>query len=119
MRGMEIIDAHHHLWDTDRLHYALFDSVPALRRPYTARDFNPLAKEHLVIGSVCVEAASAGADRWQETLWLLEQARASPVVKKIVASAPVEKSDLHEYLEQLSITGGKMIAGIRRSFEFE
>jgi L-fuconolactonase len=116
---MEIVDAHHHLWDTNRLHYTLFDSVPALRRPYSAADFDPVAKQQHVIGSVCVEAASAGADGWQETIWLLEQARSSPVVSKIVAWAAIEKPDLHKYLEPLSKTGGQTIAGIRRSFEFE
>jgi L-fuconolactonase len=116
---MEIVDAHHHLWDTDRLHYTLFDSVAALRRPYTISDFDPVARMHHVVSSVCVEAASAGDDGWQETLWLLEQAKSSQVVRKIVAWAPVEKPDLYKYLERLAAAGGKLIAGVRRSFEFE
>jgi predicted TIM-barrel fold metal-dependent hydrolase len=68
---MEIVDAHHHLWDAERLDYTLFRSLPVLLRPYTNADFEPLAKRHGVSGSVCVEAASAGADGWQELLWLV------------------------------------------------
>jgi predicted TIM-barrel fold metal-dependent hydrolase len=88
---MEIVDAHHHLWDAERLDYTLFRSLPVLLRPYTNADFEPLAKRHGVSGSVCVEAASAGADGWQELLWLLEQAKNSRVVKRIVAWAPLEQ----------------------------
>ena len=40
---MEILDAHHHLWDTRSLRYTLFDKLPALNRPYTIDEFEPVA----------------------------------------------------------------------------
>jgi L-fuconolactonase len=116
---IEIVDAHHHLWDTDHLHYTLFDSLPALRRPYTISDFEPLAEKNRVSASVCVEAASAGTDGWQELLWILEQARRSRVVKRIVAWAPVDQPDVAPYLERLAGAAGGLVVGVRRSFEFE
>jgi predicted TIM-barrel fold metal-dependent hydrolase len=59
---MSIVDAHHHLWDTNLLHYELFDTVPVLRRPYTGADYERESAVNGVTASVCVEAASARAD---------------------------------------------------------
>jgi L-fuconolactonase len=116
---VEIIDAHHHLWDTNALRYSLFDNLPAMRRPFTNADYTAVADANHVTGSVLVEAASAGADGWKETSWLLDQAKRSRVVKRIVAWAPIEKPELGSYLERLSALGSDLIVGVRRSFEFE
>jgi len=116
---MEIVDAHHHLWDTERLDYELFRSLPVLLRPYTNADFELLAARHGVSGSVLVEAASAGADGWRELLWLLEQAKGSRIVKRIVAWAPLERPDVSGYLERLTAAADGLVVGVRRSFEFE
>jgi L-fuconolactonase len=116
---MEIVDAHHHLWDTDLLHYDLFEPFPPLLRPYRNADFEVLAQKNHVTASVCVEAASAGGDGWQELLWLLEQAKSSRVVKKIVAQAPLDQPDVSAYLDRLAATAGEILVGVRRSFEFE
>jgi L-fuconolactonase len=116
---MSIVDAHHHLWDTNLLHYTLFETVPALRRPYTGDDYQREAVANGVTASVCVEAASAGADGWSETRWLLEEMRRVPLVRGITAWAPLERPDLSVYLEQLRVTAGRSVAAIRRSFEFE
>ncbi len=116
---MKIIDAHHHLWNTRVLHYELFDSVPALRRPYLARDYENVAAANRVESSICVEAASAGTDGWKETLWLLDESRRAPVVAGITAWAPLEQPGLDSYLERLRHTAGARVAAVRRSFEFE
>jgi L-fuconolactonase len=116
---MSIVDAHHHLWDANLLHYELFDTVPALRRPYTGADYERESAVNGVTASVCVEAASAGADGWCEIRWLLEQARQFPVVHRITAWAPLERPDLQAYLERLRAAAGASVAAIRRSFEFE
>ena len=73
MEQVTLIDAHHHLWDTNPLRYTLFDQVPALNRPFTLPDFVAEATANGVYQSICVEAASAGADGLAETRWLLEQ----------------------------------------------
>jgi L-fuconolactonase len=116
---MNLIDAHHHLWDTNHLRYPLFDQVPALNRPFTRADFAEVAAANGVSQSICVEAASAGADGLAETRWLLEQAATSDVVAGLVVWAPIEQPNLTNYLDQITAWGQDHIVGIRRSFEFE
>lgn len=116
---MEIVDAHHHLWDTRRLDYPLFAQIPALNRPFPVAAFDEVAQAMGVAASVCVEAASAGADGTAELAWLREQADQSDRIKAIVAWAPVERPEIATYLERLMALGDRRIVGIRRSFEFE
>ena len=116
---MEIVDAHHHLWDTRRLHYPLFKQIPALNRPFPVAAFDAVAGSMGVAASVCVEAASAGADGMAELAWLREQADQSDRVKAIVAWAPVEQPEIAAYLDRLMALDDRRIVGVRRSFEFE
>lgn len=116
---MDIVDAHHHLWDTNHLRYPLFDRIPALNRPFTVQDFEAVATQNGVKQSVCVEAASAGADGLAETKWLLEQTRSSTVVSRLVVWMPVERPDRQDYLDQIAALNDGRIVGIRHSFEFD
>jgi L-fuconolactonase len=114
-----IVDAHHHLWDTRRLRYPLFERIPALNRPFPAGEFDQVAAEVGVDASVCVEAASAGADGMAELSWLRQQADRSSRVKAIVAWAPAEQPELPDYLARITALNDARIVGVRRSFEFE
>jgi L-fuconolactonase len=116
---MNIIDVHHHLWDTSVLKYSLFDGLPALQGRFAISDYEKIATAYDIKASVCVEAASAGADGHLETLWLLRESSNPNVVKRIVAWAPVGKPELQRYLEWLGRLGSELIVGLRRSFEFE
>jgi len=116
---MDILDAHHHLWDTRHLHYSLLENIPALNRPYTMTDFETIIANHGILGSVCVEAASAGADGFQEIRWLIEQTKRSSKVVRLVAWAPLEGGITYDYLERLAGLSDARIVGVRRSFEFE
>lgn len=115
---MQIIDAHHHLWNTSQLRYTLFDQAPALNRPYTLADFEAVAAAHSVHQSICIEAASAGADGLAETRWLLAQTAHSDLVAGLVVWAPLEQPELRTYLDQVMALGRGRIVGVRRSFEF-
>jgi L-fuconolactonase len=110
-----ILDSHHHLWDTRELEYALFETVDELRRPFLSADYELLGPPR----SICVEAASAGADGRRETEWLLRETAESAVVAGLVAWAPLERDDLVRHLDWLAEQPGKPIVGVRRSFEFE
>jgi L-fuconolactonase len=115
---MEIIDAHHHLWDPGSLHYDLLDGpLKPLRRSFTVREFREVARKHGVTASVCVEAVSAGAEPVAETNWLLGQAAADPGVAAVVAWAPIESPGLPDYLADLRRRAGSLVTGVRRSFE--
>lgn len=116
---MEIIDTHHHLWDTRVLRYRLFDTLPVLNRPFTVADFEPVAAAAGVSRSVCVEAASAGADGTAELWWLRQQADQSAVVARLVVWAPLGRADCRPYFDMLAAHQDERIVGVRRSFEFE
>jgi len=118
-RGREgVIDAHHHLWDATRLRYEEFATNELLQGLYGADEYKA-AKESRVIGSVCVEATSAGADPRMETDWLLREASCSDEVLGVVAWAPVEMEGIEDYVDRLLREPPVRIVGIRRSFEFE
>jgi L-fuconolactonase len=116
---VRIVDAHHHLWDTRRFRYPLFDRIPALNRPFPIGDFDQIASAVGVDASVCVEAASAGIDGMAELAWLRQQAGRSNRVKAIVAWAPLEQPELPDYLARIIALNDPRIVGVRRSFEFE
>lgn len=119
MSAAEVLDSHHHLWDTNALDYALFRSVGALNRPFLLGDYDAEAAAVGVSQAICVEAASAGADGRRETEWLLREIDHSPRVAALIAWAPLELPELDTHLAWLSILRGKPIVGVRRSFEFE
>jgi hypothetical protein len=115
----ELVDSHHHPWDTAALRYSLFETVKEVNRPYRLADFDDEA-EPLEIGqSICVKAASAGADGRRETEWLMREIEGSPRVAALVAWAPLEQPDVGRYLDWLTSLRGKPIVGVRRAFEFE
>jgi L-fuconolactonase len=114
-----VLDAHVHLWDTARVRYALFAGDPALDRSRLLADYVAQASPLGVRQVLCVEAASAGADGWRETEWLLEHVGDDPRVAGLVAWAPLGTGGLGMYLRRLREHGGDRVVGIRRSFEFE
>jgi L-fuconolactonase len=114
-----IVDSHHHLWDPTALHYRLFDTIQELNRPHTLAQYEEEAERLGIRRSICVEAASAGADGRGETKWLLRQIERSQRISALVSWAPLEQPDLAQHLDWLSSLEGKPIVGIRRSFEFE
>jgi L-fuconolactonase len=115
----EIVDSHHHLWDTNALRYTLFETIPQLQGAFTVDAYEREAQILGVGRSICVEAASAGVDGRRETEWLLQQIGDVPRVAALIAWAPLERRDLDQYLGWLLALEGKPIVGIRRSFEFE
>jgi L-fuconolactonase len=116
---MQIIDTHHHLWDTNYLEYAEFKGIPGLERPFTVLEFEGIAARNGVTQSVCVEAASGGADGAKETQWLLQTTRDSRIISRLVVWAPVERYDVRDYLDRLVELNDSRIMGVRRGFETE
>jgi L-fuconolactonase len=114
-----ILDSHHHLWDTNALDYEHLAAIPALQGRYTAPEFEAIAEATGVSRSICVEAASAGADGRLETKWLLAESARAERIDAVIAWAPIEKPELPHYLDWLETLAGKPIVGIRRSFEHE
>jgi L-fuconolactonase len=115
---VRIIDAHHHLWDTTRIRYPLFEQIPPLHRPFLAPEYDAVAVPAGVTGAVCVEVASVGADGLREARWLVEEVARSAVTDRIVVWAPIDEARLDDYLDAVRALRGP-IAGVRRSFEFD
>jgi len=121
--GMEIIDSHHHLWDTRALDYPEFAGNEDLDRPFLAADYDAAATACGVTASICVEAASAGAPGASETQWLLRETACSQLIAGVVAWAPVEDLGIAPYLARLLAfagpgqAAGPPVVGIRRGFE--
>ena len=75
---MEIIDAHHHLWDLEELHYPWLEEpvehivgdYSAIRRSYRVADFLDDAKNQDLVKSVHLQAEVDHADPVKETAWL-------------------------------------------------
>jgi L-fuconolactonase len=116
---MEVIDSHHHLWDTRLMPYAEFVDIPALNRPFMLPDLLPVLAKNGVSQTVCVEAASAGADGLREAMWLREQMSLTRVIAGAVLWVPIERGNVQEYLSRLIALFGPLLIGIRRSFEVE
>src|ERR1043165_3324230 len=77
-----IIDAHHHLWDLDRIYYPwltarivpdfLFGDYASIRRNYLPNDLRHDARNWNLRMSVHVEAERADEEQLAETQWLSE-----------------------------------------------
>ena len=117
---MRIVDAHHHLWDPSSIDYALFHAVERLTPvmgAHRAEDYDAVAYANGVSGALAVEAASAGADYVAETDWLFAEASRSLVTRRVIAYAPVEQTNIADWLDALVVRYGERLAGIRRTFE--
>jgi L-fucono-1,5-lactonase len=114
-----ILDSHHHLWDTSALDYEHLDEINGLQGRYAAAEFQAIAEATGAQESICVEAASAGADGRRETEWLLTEAARTRPIAAVVAWAPIDQPELSHHLDWLETFGGKPIVGIRRGFEHE
>jgi predicted TIM-barrel fold metal-dependent hydrolase len=107
---VEIIDAHHHLWDLGKLHYpwllnrdqqGIFGSYDRIRHSYLIGDYQNESKKHKVLKSVHVEADHDPADPMAETRWLQSVADASGsngMPHAIVAHADFTRADVEDIL---------------------
>lgn len=114
---MEIIDAHHHLWDRGRFGYSWLAQVPGLDRDYLLSDYEDAIAGSGVTGSVHVQADVDEKFSIQETRWILSLADAGGTVAGVVAWAPVERPDLEEYLDKLGTH--PRLKGVRRLIQGE
>lgn len=111
---MTIIDAHLHVWDTDRLDYAWLREVPRIDRPM---GFAELAAERKpspqhVDGFVFVQADCRPDQAIAEVEWVTSVAADGPIVG-IVAFAPLEDGDaVSAHLDELE--DHELVVGVRR-----
>ena len=114
---MEIIDAHHHLWDRGRFTYSWLKQVPAIDRDYILRDYEEVVKGTGVTRSVHVQAEVDPLYGIQETRWILSMAEPEGPIAGVVGWAPIEQPGLEAFLKSLG-THPKL-KGIRRLIQSE
>ncbi|WP_166426675.1 amidohydrolase family protein [Labedella populi] len=116
---MRIIDAHLHVWDTDRLGYDWLREVPTLNRPM---GFAELAAERLsgaahIDGFVFVQADCRPEQALTEVDWVTTISAEGPTVG-IVAFAPLEHGDaVSAHLDALGERA--LVVGVRRLLQSE
>lgn len=99
MTGRVLIDAHHHLWDLDRLDYPwlqgegepgfFLGDYQALRRHYLPEDFRRDTASVRLLASVHCEAEHSRDDPVAETRWLTGQQAQTGLPSVLVAWAPL------------------------------
>jgi predicted TIM-barrel fold metal-dependent hydrolase len=102
MAGLEIVDAHHHLWDLgvlaypwleDGTHGHFLGDYRALRRNYLPEDYRRDARNQRVVATVHVEAECDRARQVDETRWLTEIHARHGMPNAIVAHAWFDSGD--------------------------
>lgn len=117
------IDAHHHLWDLQAVHYPwlmaegverFFGDPTPIQRNYLIDDFRQGASRHGISGSVHIQVGADNA--MAEAAWIQQVAEATPDWPLVqVAFADLTAPDLGHTLDQLqrldSLRGVRQIVG--------
>jgi L-fuconolactonase len=119
MPDFPIVDAHLHLWDTERFPWPSLDKTPTLNRSISLDELTqdtqgvPIAQFVYVQGEVAPPFAAL------ETSWVVELAGRDPRIDAIVAWAPLEYGDKARPLVQTLVDIDSRVKGIRRITQFE
>lgn len=106
---MQILDAHHHLWDLEACNYPwlmargvkrFFGDPTPIQKNYLVADFRDDARDFELTGSVHIQVGVAPGDGLRETEWLQSTGDAEGLPSAIVAFCELEKEDLPAQLEQ-------------------
>ena len=105
---MEIVDAHHHLWDLRRNRYPWLVDEPMIpfrygdygkiRRDYLAADYRRDSARQSIVATVHMEAEIDPAHEVDETRWIHEVAEANGFPNAVVGHARLERDDVADVL---------------------
>lgn len=96
---MKIVDAHHHLWEYNRIDYGwMDDSMSVLRRDYLPGELEKLLEDAGVGGTVVVQARQS----LEETRWLLELAGKHEFIKGVVGWLDLCSPELDGQLQEFA-----------------
>ena len=108
MRGLPIIDAHHHVWDVGRNYHPWLRDEPmipfrygnyaALRRNYLPADYRADARRFDIRATVYVETEWDPRDPIGETRWVHGIAERDGLPNAVVAQAWLDRQDASEVL---------------------
>ena len=110
MRAPRIIDAHHHLWDLDRVYYPwltdeivpdfLFGDYARIRKNYLPEDLRRQMRGWNVELTVHVEAERADGEQLKETAWLSEMYERFRLPNAIIGHVWLADPNVDELLSQ-------------------
>lgn len=118
------VDAHHHLWDLDRLYYGWLTDKPFKGHP--SGDYSAIMKNYLpsdlkrdgapvnLIKSVHIETADGETDTVRETAWLQEMADRHGLPNGIIArvdlTAGNAAAELERHMAHANFRGVRMLS---------
>jgi predicted TIM-barrel fold metal-dependent hydrolase len=112
--GFPIIDAHIHLWDLNQFPVPWIADNPILDQSYVLQDYKDQSAGLGIGGIVYVQAAVANEYALLEADYIADLAAQDPLLKGMVAYAPLEYGEqVRIFLDSL-MTRGPIIKGIRR-----
>ncbi len=93
------IDAHHHLWNYVASDYDwIDDSMAVLKKDFLLKDLEKTLQQNDFSSSIAVQARQS----MEETLWLLELAQQTELIKGVVGWIDLRSDNLTEQLDDLS-----------------
>jgi L-fuconolactonase len=106
-----LLDTHVHFWDPTARHHDWLAEAPPLQRRFGPEEMAP--GEHELLGVVFVQADCRADEALDEVHWVQELAQQHPVIRGIVAYAPVHLgSQASPALEALARE--PLVVGVRR-----
>ena len=119
----QIVDAHHHLWNLNKIHYPwlmargvvrFFGDPTPIQHDYLVDDFLDDVGELPVTSSVHIQVGAASSDSVAETRWLQSEAQQTPlgIPNAIVAFCDLADEDTDKILDAQAESGN--LRGIRQ-----
>lgn len=110
--SIEIVDAHHHLWDCHNMKYDwltsgqtkyayMGDISDIVNRDYLVSDYRQDVQGFNIVKSVCIEAEHDPTVPDAEAKWMQQAADTEGLPTAIVARAPLNSPDIEGILDQL------------------
>ncbi|MEL7296412.1 MAG: amidohydrolase family protein [Pseudomonadota bacterium] len=105
---MNIVDAHHHLWDLQAVRYPwlldrgtvrFFGDPTPIQKNYLVEDFKRDAEPLTLLGSVHIQVGAAADHELNETAWQQRNAETTGLPSAIVAASDLTREDLGDALD--------------------
>jgi predicted TIM-barrel fold metal-dependent hydrolase len=118
---VRIVDAHHHLWDLNAVHYPwlmekgvrrFFGDPAPIQKDYLASDLRADIGALPIVKSVHIQVGTAPRDSLKETLWLEQHAGSNGLPHGIIAFTDLTADDVEAQLDAHS--AASRLRGVRQ-----
>jgi len=105
-----LLDAHLHFWDPAARHHDWLATYPPLHRRFGPEDLD--AGPYELIGAVFVQADCRDSEALGEVRWVADLARDHPLIRGIVAYAPVHRGR-QAWCDLAAVAANPLVVGVR------